>query len=362
MAVTINVNGLTLCHKGSNGISMATAPDVCKTPSPGGPVPIPYPNIAMSSDLAKGTTTITADGGNMCANFGSEFSVSTGDEAGTIGGVKSGVVKKEATWIAYSFDVKLEGKGACRLTDKMFHNYENTVNASGLLQLVLGDDLLNLLCNIFCETLEAGENFKKDPKNAGKAFNYSKHAKDLSSEAKYAKHFAAHGMKAEVRIMARLSSATKAGLKQVGGVTKRALYTAEEVVKRLRSKAERQIGEMVGKKLAGKAVKSIVAKFIPVVNVISIAMDVYDAIELYKIASEMLEAGVESALKEFVEVVPDVAKIGKDGAVSDIFDYKFPKDRFRDSQDKIFKDATGDPPTSVDLKSCNNCGKPKIAK
>jgi len=91
-------------------------------------------------------------------------------------------------------------------------------------------------------------------------------------------------------------------------------------------------------------------------------MDVYDAIELYKIASEMLEAGVEKALKEFVEVVPDVAKIGKDGAVSDIFDYKFPKDRFRDSQDKIFKDATGDPPTSVDLKSCNNCGKPKVAK
>jgi len=288
--------------------------------------------------------------------------VSTGDEAGTIGGVKSGVVKKEATWIAYSFDVKLEGKGACRLTDKMFHNYENTVNASGLLQLVIGDDLLNLLCNIFCETLEAGEKFKKDPKNAGKAFNYSKHAKDLSSEAKYAKHFATHGVKAEVRIMARLSSVTKAGLKQVGGVTKRALYTAEEVVKRLRSKAERQVAEMVGKKIAGKAVKSLVAKFIPVVNILSVAMDIYDAIELYKVASEILEAGVESALKEFVEVVPDVAKVAEDGAITDIFDYKFPKDRFRDSQDKIFKDATGDPPTSVDLKSCNNCGKPKVAK
>jgi len=47
MAVTININGLTLCHKGSNGISVATVPDVCKTPSPGGPVPIPYPDIAF---------------------------------------------------------------------------------------------------------------------------------------------------------------------------------------------------------------------------------------------------------------------------------------------------------------------------
>ncbi len=272
------------------------------------------------------------------------------------------MLKKEAAWILYSFDVTLEGKGACRLTDKMLHNHQNTVNAAGLLQLVLGDDLLNLLCNVFCETLEAGEKFKADPKNAGKAFNYSKHAKDLSADAKYASHFAKQGVKAEVRILARLGEATRAGLKQVGGITRRTLYTAEEVVKRLRSKAQRQIAEMVGKKVAGKAVKSLVAKFIPVVNVISVAMDVYDAYELYKVASEMLQAGVESALKEFVEVVPDVAKIGKDGAVTDIYDYKFPKDRYRDSQKEIFTDATGKQPNTVDLESCNNCGKPKVVK
>lgn len=138
MAVTININGrssgMTLCHKGSNGISTATIPDVCKTPSPGGPVPIPYPNIAISSDLTKGTTTVEADGGNMCANYGSEFSKSTGDEAGTVGGVVSSTFIKEATWITYSLDVKLEGKGACRLSDKMFHNHQNTVNAAGVLQ------------------------------------------------------------------------------------------------------------------------------------------------------------------------------------------------------------------------------------
>lgn len=67
----------------------------------------------------------------MCANYGSEFSKSTGDEPGTVGGVKSSTFIKEATWITFSFDVKLEGKGACRLTDKMFHNHQNTVNAGG---------------------------------------------------------------------------------------------------------------------------------------------------------------------------------------------------------------------------------------
>ncbi len=138
MPVTININNLTLCHKGSNGISTATIPDVCKTPSPGGPVPIPYPNIAMSSDLAKGTTTVEADDGNMCANYDSEFSKSTGDEAGTVGGVASSTFIKEASWLTFSFDVKLEGKAACRLTDKMFHNHQNTVNMAGLIQKVLG--------------------------------------------------------------------------------------------------------------------------------------------------------------------------------------------------------------------------------
>lgn len=97
-------------------------------------MPIPYPNIAMSSDLTKGTTTVKADGGNMCANYGSEFSKSTGDEAGSVGGVASSTFIKEAAWITFSFDVKLEGKAACRLTDKMFHNHRNTVNMAGEIQ------------------------------------------------------------------------------------------------------------------------------------------------------------------------------------------------------------------------------------
>lgn len=137
MPVTININNLTLCHKGSNGISTATIPDVCKTPSPGGPVPIPYPNIAMSMDLMKGTTTVKADGGMMCANYGSEFMNSTGDEPGVAGGVASSTFIKEATWMTFSFDVKLQGKAACRLTDKMFHNHQNTMNTGGEIQAPL---------------------------------------------------------------------------------------------------------------------------------------------------------------------------------------------------------------------------------
>lgn len=133
MPVTIKVNGtnLSLVHKFSNGITNATIPDVCKTPTPGGPVPIPYPNIAQSITLSNGTTTVKGDKA-MAANKGSKFSLSNGDNAGTIGGVKSNVFMKEATWILYSFDVKMDAKNSCRLSDPMYHNSENAVNMSGV--------------------------------------------------------------------------------------------------------------------------------------------------------------------------------------------------------------------------------------
>jgi Domain of unknown function (DUF4150) len=131
--VTIKVNGTanSLVHKSSNHVSMATVPDVCKTPSPAGPVPIPYPNVSQSTTLDKGTTTVKADGGMMIAIKGSEFSLSNGDNAGTVGGVKSNTFMKESTWILYSFDVKMDGGNACRLSDKKFQNHENTVDLGG---------------------------------------------------------------------------------------------------------------------------------------------------------------------------------------------------------------------------------------
>jgi Domain of unknown function (DUF4150)/Novel toxin 16 len=133
MPITVKVNGAanSLVHKGSNGISIATIPDVCKTPSPAGPVPVPYPNISQSATLDKGTTTVKADGGMMIANKGSEFSLSNGDNPGVAGGVKSSTFMKESTWILYSFDVKMDGKNACRLTDKKFQNHENTADLAG---------------------------------------------------------------------------------------------------------------------------------------------------------------------------------------------------------------------------------------
>lgn len=157
MPVTVKVNGVanSLVHKGSNGISMATIPDVCKTPSPGGPIPIPYPNISQSATLDKGTTTVKADGGMMIAIKGSEFSLSNGDNPGVAGGVKSSTYMKESTWILYSFDVKMDGSNVCRLSDKKFQNHENTADLAGTIQDPKDvGELETMLCEIWKECEE----------------------------------------------------------------------------------------------------------------------------------------------------------------------------------------------------------------
>jgi hypothetical protein len=125
MPVTVGANSLSVVHKDSGGVSQAF-PDVCKTPTPGGPVPMPYPNIAMSSDTADGSSTVTCDGNPICLE-NSNFSTSTGDEAGSAGGgVVSGKIKGKAEFTNFSFDVKVEGKGVARATDLMLHNEKNT--------------------------------------------------------------------------------------------------------------------------------------------------------------------------------------------------------------------------------------------
>jgi len=51
--------------------------------------------------------------------------MTTGEEAGTVGGVISNVIKGPAEFLLYSFDVKFEGKNVCRLGDPLFHNKKN---------------------------------------------------------------------------------------------------------------------------------------------------------------------------------------------------------------------------------------------
>jgi len=128
---------------------------------------MPYPNVTQTTTLSRGTTTVKADGGMMIAIKGSEFSMSNGDQPGTVGGVKSSVFMKESTWILYSFDVKMDGKNACRLSDKKFQNHENTVDLAGEGQmLVMTHDALKVIAQACDKAVD--EKWDKDHPNGPK--------------------------------------------------------------------------------------------------------------------------------------------------------------------------------------------------
>jgi hypothetical protein len=125
MPVTVGVNQLSVVHAASNGITTAF-PDVCKTPAPPAPpIPIPYPNIAKSSDTAQGAKKVNCDGNPVCVKD-SNFMMSTGDEAGSLLGVASNKIKGKAEFVNFSFDVQVEGKNVPRAFDLMLHNDKNT--------------------------------------------------------------------------------------------------------------------------------------------------------------------------------------------------------------------------------------------
>lgn len=120
------VNGQTVVHKESGGV-VTTAPDVCLTPVGNGVVPIPYVNVAFSADTENGSKTVTVDG-NPIMLKDSYFSVSSGNEAGSAGGVSSGVTKGKAKFVNYSFDVLVEGRPVCRRLDPMVSNLSGSGN------------------------------------------------------------------------------------------------------------------------------------------------------------------------------------------------------------------------------------------
>jgi hypothetical protein len=109
----------------TQGIAFAF-PDVCKTPP--GPVPVPYPNIAQLSaaedvadDLLLGPAKLNA------LLQGSVVQTSSGDEAGSAGGVTSGTVMGRCEVTAGSATVLYGGRGIARFGDPTTQNDENAV-------------------------------------------------------------------------------------------------------------------------------------------------------------------------------------------------------------------------------------------
>jgi len=122
MSGNVTANGRSILHKGHGQTHVCAVPDVCKTPSPGGPVPIPYVNVAKDGDLVDGADTVRIEG-HPIAHVNSKISRSSGDEAGTAGGgLISGKFQGSMSWKMGSLDVKVEGQSVVRFLDNGLHN------------------------------------------------------------------------------------------------------------------------------------------------------------------------------------------------------------------------------------------------
>lgn len=96
-------------------------PDVCLTPSPVGPVPIPYPNIAMGPTAVPNVPTILFMGA-PAHNMGTTIPMTNGDNAGVATGVASGMVMGPAKAMLGVMKILVEGQPGIHLTTQFGHN------------------------------------------------------------------------------------------------------------------------------------------------------------------------------------------------------------------------------------------------
>ncbi len=99
-------------------------PDVCKTPSPAGPIPIPYPNTGQLN-VADGVIDKVLIESKEVVVESSKLPNSQGDEAGTAGGVVSGKNMDQITFKVYSTKVIAKGKKVVYCTATTAHNGSN---------------------------------------------------------------------------------------------------------------------------------------------------------------------------------------------------------------------------------------------
>jgi hypothetical protein len=98
-------------------------PDVCLTPSGPSPVPIPYPNMAQVNGCDGTVDKVLMENKEVVVED-SKIPSSSGDEAGTVGGVMSGLNRGEAHFQLYSSKVYAKGKKI------VFHTAVTTHNGS----------------------------------------------------------------------------------------------------------------------------------------------------------------------------------------------------------------------------------------
>jgi hypothetical protein len=119
-------------------------PNVCKTPAPPGPpIPIPYPSIGQIKDAADTSPDVSA-GSKPVVTKKSTIATTTGDSAGSLGGVKATPPTSfggKVEFTSASGTVFANGNAIVRMFDQTKQNNGNAVGIvlGGLPTVLVGD-------------------------------------------------------------------------------------------------------------------------------------------------------------------------------------------------------------------------------
>lgn len=115
-------------------------PDVCKVPASPSPIPTPFVNKAMVANADKTSSKVLFENKEAVVET-SEIANSTGDQAGSAGGVVSGKVGDKVLFKMGSQKVFAEGKGVVSVSLPTVHNGTNP-NAIGIVDQKSQDKVL----------------------------------------------------------------------------------------------------------------------------------------------------------------------------------------------------------------------------
>ena len=107
-------------------------PDVCNVPAPPAPpIPTPFPNVGQVASATKTCDKVKIENQDVVVET-SEIPNSSGDEAGTLGGVVSGTFAQKVVFKQASSKVKVQGKGLVYQSVTTAHNGANANAPAGV--------------------------------------------------------------------------------------------------------------------------------------------------------------------------------------------------------------------------------------
>jgi uncharacterized Zn-binding protein involved in type VI secretion len=127
------------------GVAFAM-PDVCKTPSPAGPIPIPYPNTAELAMADPGTCAETVFFVAMpAATIETIVMMTDGDDAGVAGGVVSSMFIGPAQFKLGSSVVIVEGAPVAFMGSMTAHNGVANANMPAGAQIAPSQEIVTVM-------------------------------------------------------------------------------------------------------------------------------------------------------------------------------------------------------------------------